>query len=139
MAVDSIGSSASTSGAAKIDSGAFGDLSSTDFVKVLIEQMSNQDPFQPNDSSAVLQQLSNLRNIESQLSLQKSIESLVLQNNLSQAGGLIGREAEGLTTDNDPISGLVTAVQVVGGKAVLELDSGRTLAMSRVTAIRQGV
>ena len=62
-----------------------------------------------------------------------------MQNNLSQAGGLIGREVEGLTTDNDPISGLVTAVQVVGGKAVLELDSGRTLAMSRVTAIRQGV
>lgn len=117
--------------------GAFGNLKTDDFLKVMMSELSRQDPFQPQDSSKLLEQMSNLRNIESQLSLQKSIEGLVLNNQVASAGNMIGKLVAGLNDNNDQVSGLVTSVRVASGKVVLELDSGNRLLMDRVTQIAQ--
>ncbi len=131
MATSAIGSTSSTTPSA----GAFGNLKTDDFLKVMMSELSHQDPFQPQDSSKLLEQMSSLRNIESQLSLQKSIESLVLNNQISSAGTMIGKVVSGLNDKNQAISGLVTSVRVASGKVVLELDSGDRLLMDRVTQI----
>ncbi len=115
--------------------GAFGDLNSEDFIRVLLTELSNQDPFDPQDSAALLEQLSSLRNIESQLSLQEQLGDLVLQNQVSAAGGLIGKLVAGLDGSSNQVEGVVTSVRVQDGVAVLELDSGKALAMDRVTRI----
>lgn len=115
----------------------FSTLGSDEFIKIMISELTHQDPFKPQDSSALLEQMSSLRNIESQLSLQEKLESLVLQNQLSSAGGLIGKVIEGLDANNNDVTGLVTSVRVENGKAVLELDSGKQLAMDRVTRISE--
>ena len=60
---------ASSVGAAAGESG-FAALRSEDFIKVMLSELTNQDPFEPQDSAALLEQMSSLRNIESQLSLQ---------------------------------------------------------------------
>lgn len=124
------GSGGALSGANK-----FSDLTSDDFVKVMIAELSHQDPFQPQDSSKLLEQFSSLRNVESQLKLQESLSSLVLQNQVASAGGLIGKLVAGLDLANQDVAGLVTAVRVQDGQAVLELDNGKTLPMERVTEI----
>lgn len=113
----------------------FAELDSDDFVKVLVQELSNQDPFEPHDSAQILEQLSSLRNIESQATLQDRIEELVLQNEIAQAGGLIGRLVQGLTEDGDRVEGEVTSVRVRDGQAVLELDTGQRLPMARVERI----
>lgn len=113
----------------------FGELNSDEFVKILITELTNQDPFEPNDSAAILEQLSSLRTIESQTALQDKLESLVLQNSIAQAGALIGRLVQGLDQSNERISGLVTAVRVADGEAVLELDTGLSLSLDRVELI----
>ncbi|MEE9404648.1 MAG: flagellar hook capping FlgD N-terminal domain-containing protein [Algisphaera sp.] len=113
----------------------YAELKSTDFVKIMVTELSNQDPFEPNDSAAILEQLSSLRSIESDLSLQSQLESLVLQNAIGQAGALIGREAEGLSLDNETIQGTVTSVRVVDGKTEVELDTGRRLPLKRITRV----
>ena len=115
----------------------FAELDSAEFMKILLSEMSNQDPFKPQDSGALLEQLSSLRNIESQLSLQKQLENLVLQNGLSSAAGMIGKEIEGLDAANDKVSGVVNSVRVESGKAILELSSGKSLSIERVTSIRE--
>jgi len=111
---------------AKSSVSGFGEIDSGQFMKILLSEMSNQDPFKPQDSGALLEQLSSLRNIESQLSLQKQLESLVLQNGLSSAAGMIGKDIEGLDAANDKVSGVVTSVRVENGKAILELSSGKS-------------
>ncbi len=116
---------------------AFGELESTDFVRILVEELSNQDPFEPNDSAAILEQLSSLRSIESDLSLQGQLENLVLQNSIGQAGSLIGREVEGLTLSNDVARGTVTSVRVVDGSTEVQLDTGVRLPLERVTEIAE--
>ncbi len=113
----------------------FAAIKSEDFVRIMIEELSNQDPFQPQDSSKLLEQMSSLRNIESQIGLQEQLESLVSQNQIASAGGMIGKMVKGLDGQNQRIEGLVTSVRVVDGEAVLELDSGRLLPMDRVTQI----
>jgi len=115
----------------------FAELDSAEFMKILLSELSNQDPFKPQDSGALLEQLSSLRNIESQISLQKQLESLVLQNGLASAAGMIGKEVEGIDAANDDVAGVVTSVRVEHGKAILELSSGKALAIERVTAIKE--
>ncbi len=117
--------------------GAFGSMSSDDFIKVLTAELANQDPLDPQDSGALLEQLSSLRNIESQLSLQQQLESLVMQNQVAAAGGMIGKEVEGLDDQNNAVSGLVTAIRVEDGKAILELDSGKAINIDRVSRITE--
>ena len=115
----------------------FAELQSTDFVRIMVEELSNQDPFEPNDSAAILDQLSSLRSIESDLKLQSQFESLVLQNAIGQAGALIGREVEGLSLDNETIRGTVTSVRVVDGATEVELEDGQRLAMDRITRVSE--
>ena len=126
------GSSVTASGA----SNRLADLSSDDFIRVMLSELENQDPFEPTDSSALLEQLSSLRNIESQLSLQDQLESLVLQNQITSAGGLIGKLVIGLDGAHAEVEGLVTAVRVEQDRVFLELDTGQTLRADRVTQIR---
>lgn len=134
-------------------SNGFAALSSEQFVKILVTELANQDPFQPQDSAAILEQLSSLRNIEGQMQLQDKLESLVrqniesqgflheqmnvflLQNQLVTAGSTIGKYIEGYTEEGDRVSGIVTSVRVEDEKVFVELDSGKTLLMARVTHI----
>lgn len=127
------------SGAAPVTQSAnanrFAEIQTADFIKVLVSEMANQDPFEPQDSSALLEQLSSLRNIESQLVLQDKLEELILQNQVTNASGLIGRHVSGLDVDNNIVSGIVTSILVQNGKAVLELNSGGALPIDRVNRI----
>lgn len=121
---------------AGVDRNAFADMSSGDFMKILLTELTNQDPLEPNDTQATMEQISTLRNIESQVALQSQLAAMVAQNSITQASGMIGKVVEGLSDSNEAVSGLVTKVRVVEGKAVLELDSGQKLAIDRVTQIQ---
>lgn len=139
MSAGLIGGAAASAGrVGQTDPTGFAALNSEEFIRVLMSELSNQDPFKPQDSSALLEQLSSLRNIESQLGLQKSMESLVLQNSLSSASGLIGKDVVGLDQNNDEITGTVQSVRVENGKAVLELSSGKLLPVENVRRIMAG-
>ena len=131
----SAGAISSATGPTTSSAGAFGQLSSEDFIKVMVEELAHQDPFDPQDSGALLEQLSSLRNIESQLALQQQLGNLVLQNQIAAAGGLIGKVVTGKDAAFDEVSGLVTSVRVQDETVYLELDSGHTLAMDSITGI----
>lgn len=113
----------------------FGQLSSEEFIKVLTEELTHQDPFQPQDSGALLEQLSSLRNIESQMMLQDQIGALVLQNQMTAAGNMIGKLVVGMDDQNMSISGVVESVRVVDEKVMVGLDNGKQLAMDRIMEV----
>jgi flagellar basal-body rod modification protein FlgD len=135
IGLDTTSAATAASGVTAAGGNAYADLSSDEFLKIMLTELSNQDPFEPNDSQAILDQLSSLRSIESDLNLQEQLESLVLQNAIGQAGALIGKQVEGLSRDNETVTGIVTAVRVVDGKAQLELDNGVTLPIDRVATV----
>jgi len=116
-------------------SNAFSKLSSEQFVKILTTELSQQDPFKPNDSSAILNQLSSLRNIESQTSLQTQLKSLVDQNAVSSAGGMIGQFVKGVDASDKKVQGVVESLVIENGKPVLKLDNGKRIEASRITDV----
>lgn len=71
--LSSLGSNTSTP--ASSTPSRFSDMSSEDFIKIIFTELSNQDPFQPNDSAALLKQLDSIRSIESDVKLTDQLQS----------------------------------------------------------------
>jgi flagellar basal-body rod modification protein FlgD len=113
----------------------FNEMSSEDFIRIMFTELSNQDPFQPNDSAALLEQLNSIRSIESDLTLVDKLESLVSENQLSSAANLIGKTVSGLTADNERVSGRVVSVVRQGSDVHVELESGHRLELGSVETI----
>lgn len=125
----------SGSSAANNASGRFAELTSEEFIKVMLAELTQQDPLEPSDSSKLLEQFSSLRNIESQLQLQQGLENLVTQNQISIASGMIGKVVQGLGANDTAVTGQVVSVRVIDGQARLELDTAQTLPIDRVTRV----
>jgi flagellar basal-body rod modification protein FlgD len=111
------------------------DLHPEDFIKMMITQLQNQDPMEPAKNEQLLAQMSEIGQLESSTQLQTSLKTLVMQSNIGAAGNLIGKMVQGLDEHGAPIKGLVNSVRVQDDQVALELDTGKTLAMTNVTAI----
>ena len=137
--MSSIPSSASAltggSGSSSAGGVGYGDMSSEDFMNIMFTELQNQDPFQPNDSAALLEQLNSIRAIESDIELTKNLEDIVFQNQLATAGNMIGKTVEGLTATNDRVVGNVFAVIREGNDVTLQLDSGWEIPANNVQVI----
>ncbi len=117
---------------------AFSSLNSEQFVKIIFTELSKQDPLQPNDSKALLEQLSSLRNIQSSIDLSSKLSSLVAQNELSAASGLIGKTVSGVSDDFERVQGVVQKVIRASDGAVLALTTGKMIHMSNLDQVLAG-
>jgi flagellar basal-body rod modification protein FlgD len=109
-----------------------------DFIKMMVTQLQNQDPMEPAKNEALLAQMSQIGQLQSSQTLQESLRTLVLQNNLGAAGNMIGKVVKGLDTQGEEVTGLVNSVRVERDSIFLELDNGKRLDMSRVIQIAPG-
>lgn len=112
-------------------------LKTEDFIRMMITQLQNQDPLEPAKNEQLLAQMSQIGQLEASQDLQSSLKSLVLQNNVGAASGLIGKMVRGQDDLGDPLEGLVTSVRVEADRVLLELDNGKAVPLSRVTSIAQ--
>jgi flagellar basal-body rod modification protein FlgD len=110
-------------------------LQVSDFINMMVTQLQNQDPLSPESNSDLLQQMSQIGQLQSSTQLTTSLQNMVIQNSLGSAGNLIGKTVQGLDTDGAPLQGVVDSVKVKGSDVFLELDSGKELNMTNVTSI----
>lgn len=111
------------------------DLSSDEFMSIILTELSNQDPLEPNDTNALLEQLSSIRAIESDEQLASELGRLVGQNELSAASNLIGNVVSGLNENNQRVAGFVSSVSRTEEGAILNLRTGERIAMERVDEV----
>ncbi len=123
-AVDALSSATSTSPTA---ASGFSSLSAEDFSKIIFTELSKQDPLQPNDTNALLQQISSIRAIQSDIDLTTNLQSLVSQNEFASASTLIGKTVSGIDDQNARVTGLVTSVSRTANGTVLTLDGGQRM------------
>lgn len=112
-------------------------MTSDDFLKVLITQLQYQDPLKPMDSEQMLAQMSQIRNMEMSTTLTDSLRTLTDQQRLGSAATLIGQYVTGKVTAADgtatTINGLVRAIRFESnGEPILELDSGSSLPLKAI-------
>jgi len=113
----------------------FSELSSEEFIKIIFTELSNQDPFKPNDSAALLEQLNSIRSIESDINLTDQLKTLVTENQLASASTMIGKFVGGLTEGNDRVAGFVVSVIRQGSDINIELDNGWIVPISGVETV----
>ena len=113
----------------------FSDLSSQEFVEIIFAELANQDPLKPSDTGALLDQLSTLRSIQSDIDLQSKLESLIAQNELSSAASMIGKFVSGVSAEGEFVEDFVFSVTRTQDGPVLNLDSGKRLTLANVHEI----
>lgn len=113
----------------------YSDMSSEDFMNIMFTELQNQDPFQPNDSAALLEQLNSIRSIESDMQLTQQLQSIVFQNQLAGAGNMIGRYVQGMADGGMRVDGKVISVVRQGDLVGVELDNGWIIEMDNIELI----
>ncbi len=111
---------------------AYSGLKTEEFIKIMFTELSNQDPFKPNDSAALLQQISSIRQIQSDIDMGAKLESLVSGNQLAGASGLIGKLISGVSDENERVVGLVVSVSRTDDGPVLNLGDGTRVPFNNV-------
>lgn len=97
------------------------DVDMDDFLELLITELQNQDPMEPLDNHEILQQLSQIREIESNVRLTETLESVRLGQNLAAASSILGRLVTALTDDGEQITGRVGGISIVDGEPKLNV------------------
>lgn len=92
---------------------------SSNFMRLMIEQLKSQDPMNPLQSNEFTQQLAALNSLQQLVNLNASITGLASNNGLSNATALIGKYVEGFDSSNEAVVGVVDRVEVIEGRAML--------------------
>ena len=114
---------------------AFSSLSSEQFVKIIFAELSKQDPLKPNDSNQLVQQLANIRSIQSDIDLQGKLKDLVAQNQLSTAGNMLGAYVRGTSVDFEAAAGVVKSISQTKDGPILTLSDGARVKFSGITEV----
>ncbi len=110
-------------------------LKAEDFINLMVTELKNQDPTKPASNEELLSQMSQIGQLQSSNDLTTSLKTMVLQNSLGSASGMIGKTVAGLNDAKENVTGIVNSVRVEDSNVYLELDNGKTLQMSNVTSV----
>ena len=110
------------------------ELTMSDFIKMMVAELENQDPMNPISNTEMLQQISQMRSITSSDRLTTSIEALSMGQALSTASSLIGKTVTGVNTLGNDVEGTVDRVTIENGEARLFIGSS-IVNVGNVTAI----
>lgn len=113
----------------------FSELSTDQFFKIIFAELSNQDPLAPSDTKALLDQMSTLRSLQSDMDMSKSLESLISRDEMASAAGLIGKTITGVSDDGRAVTNLVSSVRRTSDGAFLMLKDGSSVHMSQLREI----
>jgi flagellar basal-body rod modification protein FlgD len=103
-----------------VTSGVSAESIRTDYMQLLVTQLSHQDPMDPMDSAEMTQQLAMLAQTEQLENLNARFGEFMVAQELGEARGLVGWMVEYANeTTGEKTSGLVTAVEMSEGKAKL--------------------
>lgn len=104
------------------------------FLRLLVEQLKNQDPFKPLDNGEFLSQLAQFRSLEQLQTLENSLSTLTMMMAVEQGIGLLGKKVEGTGAAGERLAGTVQALRFDGEDIVVCLEEGE-LALGEVERI----
>ena len=95
------------------------------FLKLLVQQLQNQDPTNPTDPTQYLSQLASFSNVEQGIQTNSKLDTLLTTASLTQAETVIGKT---VTSSDGSVSGKVVSVSLgSGGVARATLANGSNL------------
>lgn len=134
MAIESIGGVAATGSALTQRAG----LGQDDFLRVLLAQLTFQDPLKPLDNNEFIAQFAQLMNIQQTQELNEKVNSLLNFQAGTQAVGLLGRVVE-VQSGESTVVGTVNTVLFESGFPELVVTTGGDSArvtLSQIVLVR---
>lgn len=125
-------STAKKAAQAKADT-ASGKTSTSDFLKLLVTQLTTQDPLNPMEDIDFTAQLAQLQALEEQMAMTKSMSAMRLDTQLQAGSNMIGKYISGTDKNGDAAAGLVTRVLQKDGDVYLELSNKQQVAVTSVS------
>ena len=93
-----------------------------DLLRVLLTELTHQDPFKPVDNKDFMAQIAQFAALNSTDQVNQGVQQLLALQALNQTVGLIGREVTA-QLDGGPVTGRVIAVTLVDGAPRLTLSA----------------
>lgn len=133
MAIDAI----SSAGASSVRQSSIG---LQDFLKILLTQLTYQDPLKPLDNQEFMAQMAQFTTLEQTQQMNDKLGQLVNSQSSLQSVGLLGRTVDA-ETDGGPLSGRVTAMTLQDGVPQLTLTmangaSASGIALTQLVRVR---
>jgi flagellar basal-body rod modification protein FlgD len=113
----------------------FSEISSEEFVSIMMSELSHQDPLEPQDSEKLLDQISTIRAIESDEKMLDSLTDMVGSNEFASAANLIGTLISGVTEDNRRAVDVVLSVSRTEDGPILNLFDGSRVPFQNVDEV----
>lgn len=134
--VNGTGSSSSTSSSSSV-ADKYENLKVSDFIQLLVAELTNQDPTDPVDNSTILNEISQIKSIQASQGLSDTLKSVLLGTNLATGSSLIGHSVTAKDDSSKSVTGTVDSVTVSNGAVKLKVGSS-TVDLSNVTQIDSG-
>jgi flagellar basal-body rod modification protein FlgD len=110
---------------------------SPDFMKLLMAQMQNQNPMNPQSSNDYITQMAQFSTVQGITQLNQSITSMVALQGLTQGVSLIGKTVTYTNAAGNTASGTVGSVAMVGGQPQLVINN-TNVSLSQIQSIQAG-
>ncbi|MRD48680.1 flagellar hook capping protein [Caenimonas koreensis DSM 17982] len=116
-------------------------LGMEDFLKVLLTQLTYQDPLKPMDNQQFMAQMAQFTSLQQTQELNDKMTTLVANQASLQSIGLLGRNVDITTDGGTTLSGAVTAISLSGASPLLSITTtaGNVLpniSLGQVIAVR---
>lgn len=115
-------------------------LNMQDFLKVLLTQLTYQDPLKPMDNEQFMAQIAQFTSLQQTQQTNANLQQLLTNQASLQSVGLIGRTVS-LTTASGPVIGTVTSLSLAGSAPQLTVKTatGATFGninLSQITSVQ---
>ena len=132
MSIDSVGAAGTSLRASG--------MNQEDFLKILLTQLSYQDPMKPMDNQEFMAQMAQFTSLEQTQQLNDKISTLISNQAALQSVGLIGRTVD-ISSASGAVTGTVVSLSLSGESPLITLrtPAGVTLpniSLSQITAVR---
>lgn len=111
-----------------------------DFLKILLTQLTYQDPLKPMDNQEFMAQMAQFTSLEQTQQLNTKIETLITNQAALQSVGLIGRTVD-ISTSSGMVTGTVKSLSLSGDAPLVSVQTtaGATIdsvSLSQIVAVR---
>lgn len=113
-------------------------LGQDDFLKLLVAQLSAQDPLNPQKDTEFIAQMAQFSSLEQTRAMQSDIAGLRLDQQVQQATGLIGKTVTLRNEAGEVTTGKVSGINLEQpGKALIVVD-GQSYSMDQLVGVASG-
>ncbi len=109
-------------------------VSKSDFLKLLVAQLQNQDPMKPMEDKEFISQMAQLNTVEQITNMNNQLTQFLAFEAISQAGAMIGKAIEASPSGGALITGVVQEIRLEQGKPVL-IVNGNPVGMGDIRKI----